>query len=261
MKYEPSDTTALILEQAYNYVQRAPYRVTARWVFYRLLQDAILTEKADYKKLLGFLSKARKGFYGNWTPYTLADPTRSARVRGGGFDDGQEWVNAVANTTECHLDRWASQDNYVEIWFEAAAMQGQFEFHADENIPLLAFHGDVSIPEKWEAAVRLLRRWWSNPRPIIVLYYGDLDPKGLQIPQSARRDILTFVGQAMQDVLHLPFDFPVHPGRAEPGSDRPVPGAGEPGPAGHLPVGGAGRCGGPRVDRRVQRLHRPGTVR
>ena len=77
---------------------------------------------------------------------------------------------------------------------------------ADENIPLLAFHGDVSIPEKWQAAVRLLQRWVSNPRPIIVLSYGDLDPKGIQIPRSARRDILTFVGQAMQEVLHWPFD-------------------------------------------------------
>lgn len=71
-------------------------------------------------------------------------------------------------------------------------MQAQFTHYTNENVPLLAFHGDVSIPEKWKAAKRLIDRWLELKVPVMVLYYGDLDPKGLEIPESARRDVLHF---------------------------------------------------------------------
>jgi len=204
-KYTPSFETADLLRRAYQYVVSAPYSVTARWVFYRLLQDGNLTTKADYKRLLGLLSKARKRFYGQWTPFTLADKSRGALIRGSGFNDGPSWLKAMVNMS-CNLDRWANQDTYIELWFEAAAMQAQFEHYADPNISLLAFHGDVSIPAKWDATTRLLRRWIDRQdRKIVVLYYGDLDTKGIQIPNSARRDIIDFVGYALQTEYHLPF--------------------------------------------------------
>lgn len=192
MSYNPSREVAELLDRAYGYITSAPYQVTARWVFYRLLQDGTLVEKSDYKRLLSYLSKARKQFYRRWTPATLADDTRAASVRGVGFDSGQEWLDALAEQTSCNLDRWTGQTRYVEIWFEASAMQAQFNHYANENVPLLAFHGDVSIPEKWKAARRLVDRWLELQVPVMVLYYGDLDPKGLTIPESARRDVLHF---------------------------------------------------------------------
>ena len=193
MSYNPSPETAAILDRALAYVQSVPYAVTARWVFYRLLQDGYLSVKSDYKRLLGYLSKARKEFYGEWRPDTLADDTRAAVVRGDGFLTGQDWIDALAKQTRCHRDRWRTQLRYVEVWFEAAAMTSQFQFHSNENIPLLAFHGDVSIPEKWKAATRLVERWRGARKPIYILYYGDFDKKGLEIPLSAERDLRLFM--------------------------------------------------------------------
>ncbi len=195
MSYNPQPTVARLLDRAFGYIAASPYQVTARWVFYRLLQDGTLFEKSDYKRLLSYLSKARKGFYRRWTPATLADDTRAADVRGLGFDSGQDWLGAVMEKTECKLDRWRGQDRYVEVWFEASAMSAQFDFYTNENVPLLAFHGDVSIPEKWKATRRLVDRWLELEIPITVLYYGDLDPKGLEIPESARKDVLSFAGR------------------------------------------------------------------
>jgi len=192
MSYNPSIETAALLAQAHRYVTAAPYQVTARWVFYRLLQDGLLTVKSDYKRLLSYLSKARKGFYGGWTPYILTDDTRGATVRGLGFVNGQAWVQAIKEQTECNLDRWEGQDNYVEVWFEAAAMFAQFEHYTDPNVPLLAFHGDISIPEKWKAAKRIVDRWLALGSPTKIFYFGDLDEKGLQIPRSAETDVLQF---------------------------------------------------------------------
>jgi hypothetical protein len=189
VSYNPSLPVARILRRALDEVNAVPYAVTARWVFYRLLQAGILAEKGDYKRLLSYLSKARKQWYGGWRPDTLTDDSRAALVRGSGFRDGQGWARALAEQSACNLDRWASQNVYVEIWFEAAAMSAQFEYYADPNIPLLAFHGDISIPAKWEAASRLVGRWRQMRVPIHVMYYGDLDPKGMQIPLSARDDV------------------------------------------------------------------------
>ena len=85
-------------------------------------------------------------------------------------------------------DKWTTQRNYVELWFEAKAMRGQFAYYTEE-IPLMPFGGDVSIPAKWATAARLTRRARNYGKPVVVLYFGDDDPKGQLIPQSALNDI------------------------------------------------------------------------
>lgn len=203
MSYKPTEKSEHILTEALHWVQSVDYPVTARWVFYRLLQQGIYGTKAGYKHLLGLLSKARKEFYEEWRPYTLADDSRAPilmqrrgyytiYMRGSGFTDGAEWEATLAKELNCPLDRWTKQPTYSELWFEAAAMQGQFLHYADSNMPLLAFHGDVSIPEKWRAAQRLADWWLKYRRPVHIYYYGDLDPKGLLIPKSAWEDIFTW---------------------------------------------------------------------
>lgn len=200
MSYKPTLKSKYILDRAWHYIQSVPYQVSARWTFYRLLQEGTYGVKAGYHHLLSLLSKARKEFYGDWYPGTLADDTRapvlmqregfySIALRGWGFKDEAEWLETIKKELNCPLDRWTEQPVYEEVWFEAAAMQGQFLHYANPNIPLLAFHGDISIPEKWRTAQRLAERWLQLRKPIKIFYFGDLDPKGLQIPDSAWQDI------------------------------------------------------------------------
>ena len=204
--YKPREkAVADLLDFAWTHVRSVDYTVTARWLFYRMLQDGLLSTKADYKRFLGYLSKARKRFYKGWRPWTLADDTRSAylssrrgwydlSLRGGGFATPADWREALATEANCVLERWDGQPVYVEVWFEASAMQAQFLHHVNENVPLLSFKGDVSIPAKWAAAKRLYERWKLLGRPELrVLYFGDLDDKGLMIPESARRDVEAFL--------------------------------------------------------------------
>jgi hypothetical protein len=223
MSYNPREDTKIILEEAYKWIESVPYQVTARWVFYRLLQSGTYDDKAGYKHLLGILSKARKEFYGQWRPWTLADDTRAPilmqreglytiRCRGWGMKDKEEWLEKLKDELNCPLDRWAEQPIYAEIWFEAAAMQGQFLHYADENIPLLAFHGDVSIPEKWRAAQRIAERFCELRKPVRIYYFGDLDPKGLMIPDSAWQDVYTWALMVINTrekglAYHADFEF------------------------------------------------------
>jgi hypothetical protein len=86
------------------------------------------------------------------------------------------------------LDKWYSQDYYVELWFEAKAMRGQFEYYTN-HITLRPFGGDASIYFKWKIAEELTEAAEKYNKPIVILYFGDLDPKGMQIPESAVKDI------------------------------------------------------------------------
>jgi len=193
-EYRPRKKQREILARAFGYVQSVEYQVTARWLFYRLLQDGIYSAKGDYDgKFLPMLSKARKRFYNGWRPDTLGDDTREAVIRGNGFDSEADWLVAVGKRLGCTLDKWAGQPNYVELWFEAKAMRGQFEHYTD-HVTLVPFGGDPSIPYKWAAAKRLEERAERYGRPVVILYFGDLDPKGLTIPESAAADVRDWCG-------------------------------------------------------------------
>ena len=194
MSYRPHEKQRVILNKAMDFVKSVPYKVTARWLFYRLLQEGIYSGKGDYKgKYLPLISMARKAFHNGWHPDILADDTRQAVIRGNGFDSEDEWLEAIGEQLECNLDKWTDQPYYVESWFEAHAMRGQFE-HYSNHVTLMPFGGDPSIPYKWAAAKRLEERARRYRKPIVILYFGDLDPKGLTIPESAIADIREWCG-------------------------------------------------------------------
>lgn len=189
MGWTPRDSSREILDRAMEHIVSVPYDVSARWLFYRLLQDALYHDKADYHgKFLPLTAKARKQFWGGWAPDTLADDTRGVIPGGLGWDTPTEWLAAIRDHEQYCKDKWAVQSWYMECWFEAKAMRGQFEYYTDE-IPLLPFGGDISIPAKWETAARLSGAARRYGLPVVVLYFGDDDPKGQLIPESAMADI------------------------------------------------------------------------
>lgn len=205
MSYKPRPESKSILDRAWRWIQSVPYAVTLRWVFYRLLQDGTYSEKTGYRHLVSLTSKARKQWYAEWRPWTLADDSRAPvlmqrtgyyglHLRGHGFKDEKDWLTTVAKEITCPLNRFVTQDIYAEVYFEAHAMQGQFLYYANENLPLLAFGGDVSIAAKWKSAERLANRYKELGKPLHIYYFGDYDRKGLTIPQSAWRDISTWAG-------------------------------------------------------------------
>ena len=185
--YEQQKHCVPILAAAMDHIKSVPYKVTLRWVFYRLLQDGIYTKKEDYSTFIRLQAKAKKAFYDGWRPDTLSDETREFFDRGDGWDNPEEWIEALEHR-DYKTKVWSSQKYYIEIWFEAGAMVAQFQHYAPQ-VPLLSFHGDCSIAPKWEAAKRL--EWASEEHdlPIVIFYFGDEDEKGMTIPESAVRDI------------------------------------------------------------------------
>ena len=188
--YNPNKKTAAALDRAYQLIKSVPYQVSARWVFYRLLQEGFYSAKSDYKnKWCKASSNARHAFYKGWRPDTLADETREAITRGRGYRNVESWLEDVSDFgVSCSLDRWYGQENYIELWYEARAMTDQFR-HYTEHITLRPMGGQPSIPYKWATAKDLERAAERYEAPIVILYFGDLDPAGETISEVVERDV------------------------------------------------------------------------
>ena len=187
--YTPRAKTAETLTRGLAMVNSVPYQVSARWVFYRLLQEGYYSKKSDYKnKWIKSSGAARKAFWGGWHPDTMADETRAPIIRGDGYRTPADWLRAQADYIECNLGKWYNQPTYIELWFEARAMADQFR-HYTQHITLRPMAGQPSIPFKWETAKHLERMAARYGKPVVILYFGDLDEGGTNIENAIRQDV------------------------------------------------------------------------
>lgn len=189
--HKPNEKSRAILDRAWAHIEHVPYRVSTRWLFYRLLQDGLYRDKQDYSSFIQLLSRVRHSFYGPWRPDTLVDEGRGASIRGEGFETPEDWLDAVQEGIDCNLSHWYRQPYYVECWFEAAAMHSQFNYYTD-GVTLVPFGGAPSLDHKWEIAKRLERAYEKYHLDTKILYFGDADDKGFEIPEVAEADIRTW---------------------------------------------------------------------
>lgn len=190
--FNPRGKNKEILDRAMEHIKSVPYRVSLRWLFYRLLQDGLYKTKDDYRdRWVGLSSLVRKRSYGEWRPNTLADDTSGIIRRVGFFGDRnhlEENPNLIADMIEITFDPFYEQEKYTIIGFEARAMVEQFQYYT-AGINLLPFGGDAHIEPKWDMAKHLedCHQWYG--KPIQFLYFGDHDKKGSKIFSSAKKDI------------------------------------------------------------------------
>lgn len=180
---------ARIVEDAPSIVASVPYDVSVRWLFYRLLQEGYLegieTKSGSYK---WFINSVRRPavYSGLWEPDICTDEGRKAIRQYDGYDNPEDWFKNLKSRTHCYLNICHGQEKYVMIAFEAMAMADQFRYHTgDRPVELWPFGGDPSIPYKYELARHISYRYRTFGVPVVLLYFGDLDKKGMQIPESA----------------------------------------------------------------------------
>ncbi|GAG53694.1 unnamed protein product, partial [marine sediment metagenome] len=93
------------------------------------------------------------------------------------------WMNAY------HLNRWSNQDNYVEVGIEKKALQGVFESPCMlKSVGLAPYKGYPSITFLHEASIRF-QDAIRNGKKAILLYFGDYDPSGEDIPRSIETNL------------------------------------------------------------------------
>lgn len=205
MEYTPRTDTKVILDAGMEFIRSLPYTTTSRAVFYRLKEDGLIAEKAGYNSWLKITSSARKALYvspaGVWCPDIFADDGREVVYQAYGYEKASYAVRdlpeQIISDIQLKLDHFFYQKNVTMVLYESQAMGAQFT-HYVKGIDHAGLKGDASVPHKYEIAQNLNRLYRRYGKPVTVLYYGDLDKKGLEIPESAMDDIYTWLDEGVE---------------------------------------------------------------
>lgn len=91
-----------------------------------------------------------------------------------------------------HKNRWENQPYYPEIFIEKKALQGVFQQLCKEwDVALGACKGYPSLTFLYESSMRFGEAIDRYKNPIII-YFGDYDPSGEDIPRSIQDNLYKF---------------------------------------------------------------------
>jgi hypothetical protein len=189
------DTLAIVeaADQILEEYDAGGYRMTLRQLYYQFISRDIFpdswidpvynrknglepntknTEK-NYKRLGNTISKGRMSGLLDWD--FLEDRGR----------EPVEWTEyasldqAIERLIRLYrLERWDTQDNYVEVWVEKEALVGVLRDLAYEyHVTLMANKGYSSQSAMYESAKRFMKAE-ENAKSTWLIYLGDHDPSG-----------------------------------------------------------------------------------
>ncbi len=160
--------------------QRQGYEITLRQLYYQLVAKNIIRNKqSEYKRVGKITGEARKAGLLDWD--IIVDRTRHIS-KWNHWQDPGEIIRYYSYSY--HIDTRKDQPTYIEIWSEKDALASVLEPICDKHdVPLFICRGYSSITAKHDAAKRFSRYEDRNPT---VIYLGDHDPSGLDIPRELR---------------------------------------------------------------------------
>lgn len=185
-------TRQWIIEKSENILSDYPGGITIRQLHYRLVAIGMTNDINHYKRVVGAMTKAR------WEGIIEMDSfiDREREVFGGTQVDEKDVDQEIAEgknqilawMNNYSLNKWSNQRDYIEVWIEKKALQGVFEDPCSESaVGLAPCKGYPSITYLYEASERF--KWLPGYKNITLLYFGDYDPSGLDIPRSIQDNL------------------------------------------------------------------------
>lgn len=167
--------------------------LTIRGLHYRLVSRGMTNNMNHYKRVVAAMIKARWSGLVDFDAFSDHDReiTGKTKYEQTSVEESVEeakkqiflWMNNF------NKNRWENQPYYVEVWIEKKALQGVFQpvcrthyvaFGACKGYPSLTFLN--------EAKERFISASLLGKKPLI-LYFGDYDPSGEDIPRSITNNI------------------------------------------------------------------------
>lgn len=159
---------------------RQGYDLTLRQLYYQFVARGIIANTdREYKRLGDIISDARMAGLIDWGH--IVDRTRNLRAN-------SHWSNPESIVEACgrqfQIDKWARQDNYVEVWIEKDALVGVLEVACQPlDVPYFSCRGYTSQSEMWSAAQRLLGKVREGKK-VHIIHLGDHDPSGIDMSRD-----------------------------------------------------------------------------
>jgi len=224
-KLNKQEVIHLATQIAENYRDKG-LGLTLRQLYYRFVAGGhIPNAQAQYKRLGEILAAARLN--GTFDVTLLEDrgrtanPSRAAELKVSVADalhEASSYIRAIPFWTVL-ADKWWGQTSYVSVWVEKEAMSGIFQKPCEDlGVGLFACKGYPSHSALWQWAEGYQAAVEANDQPVhddrgeaidpqgidqgVILYFGDHDPDGWEIPRAAERSLKQLM--RVNGLRHLP---------------------------------------------------------
>lgn len=167
--------------------------LTLRALHYQLVGRGMFNTMQHYKRVVSAMEVARWSGEVNFEAFSDLERTmvNSTRADETVYEDKVEQAKEQVSLwmRSYRKNRWENQPVYAEIFIEKKALQMMFEGTARENeIALGAVKGYPSLTFLYEAAQRF-KEMNRRGKECVILYFGDYDPSGEDIPRSIEENI------------------------------------------------------------------------
>ncbi len=190
-------TRSWIIENSIRICNRYEYGLlTIRALHYQLVGIGMTNTQLHYKRVVGAMIQARWDDVINFEQFSDRDRTMVGETKyeetilEDKIEKGKYQIKAwMKNYSK---NRWENQPYYVEVFIEKKALEGVFEGPCSRNrVALGACKGYPSLTFLKEAADRFSYAD-SEAKTCILLYFGDYDPSGEDIPRSIQENLDRF---------------------------------------------------------------------
>jgi len=183
-------TKQWIIETGVPIVESYNGNLTLRALHYRLVSKGMTNNTAHYKKVINAMIDARWDGSVQFDAFmdherqTLGETNYEDTNVDDKVDVAKYQIQAWA--TSYRKNRWENQPYYPEVFIEKKALQGVFQDPCREwDIALNPCKGYPSLTFQYDAKKRFEEAIEIGKRPII-LYFGDYDCSGEDIPRSLK---------------------------------------------------------------------------
>lgn len=182
-------TKQWITDNALDIVSRYDKGIlTLRGLHYQLVSIGMTNSLRHYKRVVSAMIDARWEGLIDFDTFSDLDRSMVGTTKWEetnlqeGISDAKGAIDAWM--TYYYKNRWENQAYYPEVFIEKKALQGVFQPICEQNrIALGACKGYPSLTFLYQAAQRFKQAEEQGKLPI-VLYFGDYDPSGEDIPRA-----------------------------------------------------------------------------
>lgn len=167
--------------------------LTLRALYYQLVALGMTNSQNHYKRVVNAMGDARRD---GEIDYDVFSDRERAMARLTSADEtsltssiilGKQQIRAWM--TNYDRNRWENQPYYPEVFIEKKALEGVFLSVCNKNrVALGACKGYPSLTFLNDATKRFIEAEENGKQPII-LYFGDYDPSGEDIPRAIEENI------------------------------------------------------------------------
>jgi hypothetical protein len=168
--------------------------LTIRGLHYRLVAAGMTNDLQHYKRVTDAMISARWDGLIDFDTFSDHDRFMIGETE---YEDislvdkiGKAMEQVSLWMTRYSRNKWQNQYYYPEVLIEKKALQGVFQSVCEEwDVTLGACKGYPSLTFLYDTANRFIKASGEGYHPII-LYFGDYDPSGEDIPRSIKENII-----------------------------------------------------------------------